>query len=142
MTVPGKHCLNRRMEWYLSAAQLLIGLLMSYQPDSLATSMFRLAVEVIESASLCLTMTLLGIARMSALWLNGHVPFYGPIARSAGAVAGAMVWTLLASSLWQLVETRDGTIPLLLPLFVVLAISELDSAYRAAADARRHPAPR
>lgn len=73
-----------------------------------------------------------GAMRIAALTANGHWPKYGPWLRSAGAGAGAVIWSQMFLSL--IAVSPDDLTSLGAPVYFVLTMVEFISIYRAMRD--------
>jgi len=73
--------------------------------------------------------------RFAALIANGAWPKYGPYLRVAGAFVGALIFANMAADLYQ-GNLLNGQAPSIgIPVFIIFALFELLSIYRALATA-------
>jgi len=139
-----RHCFHRLFEWSVSAMLIGIALTIMLSPHAIAFGDFYIVARIglgAKPQTFVLFFLLVGVARVAALYANGHWPIYGPRCRAAGALAGALIWSqMLAALCWwstQLDYVSMG-IPLGVPVYACLTAGELLSCYRAASDGRRH----
>lgn len=92
--------------------------------------------DILSGAALTATFTIVGATRGGALYCNGNCPFYGPVVRMLGALAGAALFSQMGLALWldHISGSRDASPGVV--VYTVLACGELYNAYRAAGDAR------
>jgi hypothetical protein len=128
------HARYRMYEWLTSGIMVGIGFLLTLPGKPVGT------IEVLNKfASINFISTFFvafGLLRMWALWSNGRWPYYGPLVRGIGALAGGFVWAQLALA-QALTMIATGTVSAALPIYIGLTAGEIISTYRAAIDARR-----
>ncbi len=125
------HFENRLFE--LATTMMMLGLAVhiAIWPQSIGSSAFRFILEVLNPAWLGIGFFAAGTLRLAALIANGAWPFYGPILRAVGALSGAMIWAQMSVALVLLIP-NVGLIPSPgIPVYLVLALFELFSMYRA-----------
>lgn len=131
----GKFCKNRRAEWVMAGATVLFGFQTLVWPDSIAQSAFSPILNV-ASPELIAFVSLVSSIRLLALYLNGRMPFYGPLVRAVFAGAGFCVMTSMALALCiQTIEVGRPPSPGV-PFYLAWAVAEWLSAVRAASDVR------
>lgn len=140
---PGRFCRNRLFEWVTTSTMVLIAFTIVLIAGDAATKggSFRfLNAAGFTDYSMAAFFGLFGALRIAALFANGRWHPYGPWVRSAGAMAGALVWGQLWVSLIYTYLELGIVYPAALPLYLCLTIGELIACYRAAVDARRESA--
>jgi len=136
---PGYHCRYRASEWQAAIAIFGMGVWTVLWPGAFADGRFAAVDNLIAVPVLTWLLMILGGMRMTALYINGRVPFVGPVIRMLGALAGAALFSQLGYALWlNHLSTEVAASPGIV-IYSSLAGSELYSAYRAAGDARRKP---
>lgn len=126
-----EHFQNRLSELATTLMMLALAVHIAIWPSSIGASAFRGILEVLPETLLGLGFALAGWMRLAALIANGAWPQVGPWLRAAGAVSGAFIWLQMCVALYQLVPTV-GTPPSPgIPVYFVLTLLELASAYRA-----------
>lgn len=126
-----KHFERRLLETAMATGQIAIGILLLLSPESVGTSGMRYLVNYIDPALVTMTFLLVGFARMVALILNGHWMPGGAYTRAVGAAAGALLWTIWATSFFQIKIVEGVPLAPLVALLGVLALFEVVSMYRA-----------
>jgi len=125
------HFENRLFELATTTMMLALALHIALWPQSIGASAFHFILQVLDPAWLGVGFFVAGALRLVALIANGNWPFYGPILRAAGALAGAMIWAQMCVALVLLIPNA-GSIPSPgIPVYLVLAVFELFSMYRA-----------
>lgn len=136
VSAPGKHCENRRLEWWMAAALCLTGVEFVIWPDSLARSKLQFMLDMVGSSRFTVFYLFFGILRLTALFLNGQGKPWTAYARILGALAGAFAWFQMAMSLVIAQIAIAGPPSPTVPLLLVLVAVEIDSSIRAGHDAR------
>lgn len=126
----GLYCSNRLLEWLTTAMILTIASITAIpMMDRLAFAVFYdFGLSTRWVAAL---LFIVGAMRAMALIANGRAPLYGPRMRTAGCIAGTLIWVAMMVSLM-----RSGLVPLSAAVYFFLAIGETVSCYRAATDVR------
>lgn len=136
---PGRRCLNRELEWLCAGILLVMAIGMLVFDAGIATTSFRRMLEVgITQTHVHAFVLVVGPLRVAALVANGAWPRYGPVARAAGALLGAVFWGQLAMALIGFGQF-SGAVTIGVYVYIGLACGELFSLHRAIADARFHP---
>jgi hypothetical protein len=81
---------------------------------------------------------IIGGARLTALWINGHQITRTPYLRMIGALFGAVSWAQIAFLLMDGSMHTTGTPGTGVGTYGLLALADLFSIFRAAHDARYH----
>jgi len=129
---PGPRCKNRRLEWYMTVTVILIAIALSLSPHAIERSRFFLLTEYgIDQRVFLLYTISVGYAGALALFFNGRMP-YGYWIRVICAGLRSILWANMALALaaTSSIEAFSITVPVL----GMLAIAEIDSAYRALVD--------
>lgn len=140
MNYPGNRCKYRVSEWQAAICICGMGVWTIFWPGSFADGRFAAVDNLFTVPTLTWIFLILGGVRIAALFINGYMPFVGPIFRMIGAVMGAAIFSQLAFALvlnhsaFPELSASPGIVP-----YVILATGEIYSAYRAAGDARRKP---
>lgn len=140
MNIPGFRCRYRASEWTAAIAICGMGIWTLIWPRAFADGRFAAVDNLIAVPTLTWVLMMVGAMRVTALYINGRVPFVGPVLRMLGALAGAALFSQLGYALWlnHLLVPDMSASPGIV-IYGSLAGSELYSAYRAAGDARRKP---
>lgn len=126
------HFENRLSELSMAMVMLAIAGWISVFPSVIADGAFRYLNNFMGRESLMLFFFMFGIARLAALVANGHWQYWGPIIRSACALAAAVLFGQMTLALINLsAEGIDP--PISTGVYGVLALFELISMYRALA---------
>lgn len=133
---PGRHCRNRRFEWGMAFALFFTGAEFVGWPNSLPASKLQFMLDIVSSSSFTAYYLFFGILRLTALFLNGEGKPWTAYARVIGAIAGGFAWFQMAASLIIAQLAVAGPPSPTVPLLLVLVAVEIDSAIRAAHDAR------
>jgi hypothetical protein len=132
-----RHFERRLFELAVSVIMVGEGTLLFLSPDSLSAGAFRFLTDWLQPQSCVLLLLLFGFARVLALALNGNWMPYGGWIRAIGAGVGAVMWTQMGLAL-SLFSKRTGVpLPPGFPMFMVLALFEIVSIYRALHGIRR-----
>lgn len=135
----------RSLEWLMVGCFFGIFVEMLVIPDLVRASVFRYMVAGKTTPSvLAIVFLLTSYLRAVALILNGRSYYYGPYLRALGALVGAVLWSMMTISMIRIVLDKDYlSQPVSIPVYVVMALAELFTAYRAAGDVRdMEPEPR
>lgn len=132
---PGPFCSRRLFEWVMTLVLLGYGIEMFFYPDLINSSLFTAILSLVAAEHLTVLFLIVGFVRLSALIANGTWPVAGPILRFGGALMGAIIWLEMGIALVHQYSTGSVK-PVSIPVFIPLAIGEMISSYRAAADAR------
>lgn len=131
---------GRLFEWVISIIMVMLGIQLLIWPELHVAASFVELLKVMPASAIAWFLFTFGIARVGALVANGRSTFYGPRVRAVGAVAGALLWLQFA---YSLIENMDsdvlgalGAPALGIPFWIMFALAELYSAYRAETDAR------
>ncbi len=127
---------HRLFEWMTALMMLGIAATIAASPHTIESGGFHLMQGVgLTRDRLGWAFVLIGSLRIVALYANGRSPFYGPWCRFVGALVGGLVWVQMSIALivWS---DRAGYVSIGVPVYVVLALGEFISCYRAANDAR------
>lgn len=126
----------------LATTTILLGLSIHVLiwPNAMSASLFDSLTTHIKSSLFGLFFLCFGSLRLTALLVNGSWPNYGPFLRAAGALCGAMVFGNMAAALFAANDTI-GFMPPSIPVYLVLALFELISIYRALVLVGRHGVP-
>lgn len=132
-----QHFEHRIFELAMALGMFGEGMLLLLSPDSLQSSVFTYMLESMSYSTVVLLFVSMGLARITALGLNGHWMPYGGYVRAIGAAVGTVMWAQMDVALW-LYGTRKG-VPLSpgIPIYFVLTQFEIVSVYRALAGVRR-----
>lgn len=123
----------------MTFAFLAMGSQLFFYPAMLGNSMFRYLTAIGAGEHLAIVFLLVGAFRFAALVSNGVWPMVGPLIRAVCAALGAAIWLEMGSALVHASMEEPQLRPVSIPLYIVLALAELVSCYRAASDARtRH----
>jgi hypothetical protein len=127
---------GRAAEWMTSLALVVLSVTLALPGDTLSLpSAAALAGMGVTEIGLAVPLSLVGMARLAALWANGAWR-RSPMLRCSGAILGAGAFGALAGAYtWPAVEV-DAPVPLASGLFFVLALADVLAAYRSGADAR------
>lgn len=114
---------------------ILIGMAIHLQtwPQSVAASSFHELVHHINPNLLGFFFGIFGGLRLSALIANGMWPSVGPWLRATGAFFGALVFANMAAALYQGDAAVFASPSPAIPVYIVLALFELLSVYKALA---------
>jgi len=128
------HSSHRLFEW--AAALMMIGIAatIAYDPRSLALGGFSYMARIGLTAPVLWILFLTGgLVRVATLYANGWWPVYGPRARAACALGGAIIWAQMLVALvdWSLAH---GYLTIGVSVYFFLALGEILSCYRAASD--------
>ena len=101
---------GRATEWLTGSVLLVFALTLSLPGDTLARSSFAgFGAMGLEETSLAVLLTLVGSARLSALYINGRWR-RSPILRMLGAGCGVVVFSILSMAFaWPVLSTWVGT---------------------------------
>ncbi len=125
---------DRLFEWVTAGMMIGFAITIALWPDTIQASSFRYILRVISAESMGVFFTVFGVMRFSALIANGSWPIYGPRFRTIGAGAGALMWGQLSASLIYLSPPHPPSPGI--PVYILLTVGELISAYRVMSDAR------
>jgi len=100
---------HRLFEWAMAMALFGLGVHLTLFPNAIAASSFDHIIRTIPEHWLAGFFLVIGMARVSALIVNGASPNIGPKVRGVASSASAMVWAQLAYSLY--VHSIAGDIP-------------------------------
>jgi hypothetical protein len=126
---------DRLFEWVATVGMLLTAAEIVYWPETIQASSFHLLLYVITPGGLSVFLGVFGVMRVTALVANGSWPDHGPRLRAMGAGSAAFIWAQMGMALAQSVAER-GTLSPGVPIYLVLTLGEIFSAYRAMGDAR------
>jgi hypothetical protein len=129
---------DRLFEWVATCGMLLTAAELVYWPNTIEASSFHLLLYVITPGGMAIFLGGFGLLRIVALIANGSWPSHGPRLRAMGAGAAAVMWAQMGMALAQSVSER-GTLSPGVPIYLVLTLGEIFSAYRAMGDARIRP---
>jgi len=131
---PGPHCKNRIFEWCTAFAMLGISLCVLVTPTTIELGSFRFMTVVgFGDMIVSLIFMAFGLARLGALYANGHWQPYGSWLRAFGALAGGFMWFQMMLALaWM--TSFTGTLSIGIPVYAALTVGEIVSCYRASAD--------
>lgn len=132
----GRFCKNRFVEWTMAMAFLLLGLQTAVWPDSIERSAFALILNVLSPTVIGCISLFAGVARIAALYMNGRLPYYGPMIRAIGAGVGFCVMVSMAFALGLQTINVDRPPSPGVPFYLAWAFAEWLSAVRAASDVR------
>lgn len=122
---------NRLFDLIMALAMIGLSAWILRWPGTLDASAFRYLSLSIDSSNVRSFLLVGGMLRIGALIANGHLPPYGSLCRALGALIGAVIWALMAFSLWIL-HNETGSVPSPgVPVYLALTLGELLSFYRA-----------
>lgn len=127
------HFENRMLELATTVMMLSISGWLMVWPDALSSGSLHSLTEIVSPRFVVVTYGIFGLARIVALIANGHWAFYGPLIRAAGALVGAFAWSQMAGSLWHSSADVGHPPSIGVPVYIVLALFELISMWRALA---------
>lgn len=128
---------DRMFEWAMAFILVGLGVHLAIWPQAIVSSAFRYLYFIVGADSLGMFYLVVGLARIAALITNGHSRIYGPIVRMVGAAWGAAIWLQMDVSLIKLITEQEQSVPSPgIPVYFILAVFEILSVYRAAADAQ------
>lgn len=128
---------NRMFEWHAALVMVGIATILLMPGDIARYGAFRLLYETGFSEEFMATAFLfVGMSRLSALAINGHIGPLGPRLRSIGAMFGSLIWCQLSISLFY-EYYMTGRISIGVVVYVSFTLFDALSAYRAALDVRR-----
>lgn len=104
-------------------------------PRAIEESAFHYLLDIAGPTLLALLYLLIGIARFIALIANGRWPVWGPRARGAGAIVGAVVWLSMSVALIRYHIPGAPPSPGI-PMYFTLFMGELAATWMAASDDR------
>jgi hypothetical protein len=127
---------NRLFEWVAATILLGISLHLVMWPDAVSHGRFSQMAAFVGPEFFGRACLVVGFARLFFLAANGSMPVWGPRLRAIGAIAGSLIWLQLAAAP-ILNGLMPGSTPSNgIPVYLGLALGDLISTYRAAADAR------
>lgn len=136
---------GRGIEWATSAVLIMFSLILMLPGNTLASPAFKAFVSLgLTEITIAVPLMLVGVARMVALYLNGHWR-RSPILRMVGAILGASIFGMLtvafaAPTVELLIAGRYVT-PVSGPstgagTYFVLVACDLLAVFRSGADVR------
>lgn len=112
-----------------------VGVHIMVWPRAIGESAFHYLIDIVGPTMLAFLYLVVGSSRFFALVANGRWPIWGPRARGAGAIVGAVVWLSMSVALIR--YHIPGTPPSPgIPMFFTLFLGELVATYMAASDDR------
>jgi hypothetical protein len=131
---------DRGLEWYSAFVMVWWGITLAIPGDTLAGPYFSAFNRFpwMTEAFWAGAFGLIGGARLTALWINGHQITRTPYLRMAGALFGAVSWAQIAFLLLDGSMHTTGTPGTGVGAYGLLALADLFSIFRAAHDARYH----
>ncbi len=127
---------GRAAEWLTSLALVALALTLALPGDTFSLSTANaLAALRVEEATVGVPIALIGMARITALYINGGWR-RSPSLRCAGAILGAGIYGALSMAYaWPSLKAHVP-LPTAAGLYLVLAGFDALAAYRSGADAR------
>lgn len=126
---------SRNLEWQCGSILLLLGCFCIFWPNAFGDGRFSAITNVIPTQALTTLLLMVGITRLTFLYLNGMWPKISPILRMVGAIIGGMIFLQMALALW-LSHLNTGIDPSPgIAVYANLICVEAYSAVRAAANA-------
>lgn len=130
----GDYSSNRLFEWVMAGCMLMIALTLALPGDTLERGALKMLADAgADEMWLAVAFATIGTLRCFALFANGKLPIYGPMARYIGSMAGALAWVSIMLPL-ALDSLITGKPSLVAPIFGMLTLGELISCYRAVRD--------
>lgn len=132
---------GRALEWLTAFVLLNFAITLALPGDTLAGGpAYRGFINLgLDEAALTLGLTILGVGRLAALYINGAWR-RSPHLRAAGAMAGGSVFVMLAVTFgWLWITGAPGAPPGLGTgslTYLTLGVFDFIAAYRSGADAR------
>jgi hypothetical protein len=127
---------DRLFEWIMTAAMLGLAIQIAAWPSTIGSSSLRFILHFISAENIAIFFLAFGLMRIAALIANGSWPEHGPRLRAMGAGASALMWGQMCAAPITLAAAADSVPSPDIPIFLMLTVGELISAYRATADAR------
>lgn len=125
----GPHSSHRLFEWDMALILFLIGVILLFWPNSIASS--RFSAFVIHQPTLTILCLAVSIGRGVVLFMNGRFGSYSAKFRAIASFLSALIWSQLAIAL----ILSGGENPSIgIAVYGGLAVGELRSIWRAARD--------